>query len=91
MGMADLLFHVLGFAAPALALSLGMVAVCRIIWRKSCPRHSLIAQSATLFIASLTVLLAGLWLTGHDGRLGTYAAMVLACATCQYGWLRKCK
>ena len=27
------------------------------------------------------VLLAGLWLTGRDGKMATYAALVLACAT----------
>eukprot|EP01030_Chromulinospumella_sphaerica_P004073 gene4073-3985_t len=27
------------------------------------------------------VLLAGLWLTGRDGKMVTYAALVLACAT----------
>lgn len=88
MGIADLLFHVLGFAAPALALSLGMAAACFILWRGAPAKPSFMARTGMLFIVALAVLLGGLWLSGHDGRMGTYAVLVLACASCQWWWLR---
>jgi hypothetical protein len=34
------------------------------------------------------VLLGGLWFFGHDGKMATYAALVLACASSQWWMLR---
>ena len=36
----------------------------------------------------LAVLVGGLVLSGHDGRMATYAALVLASAACQ-AWLTR--
>jgi hypothetical protein len=33
-------------------------------------------------------LFAGLWFFGHDGKMASYGAMVLACATSQWVLLR---
>ncbi|WP_366887921.1 hypothetical protein [Rhodoferax sp.] len=42
------------------------------------------AQAAINFVVCLLVLLGGLWFFGHDGKMATYAALVLACATSQW-------
>ena len=43
-----------------------------------------------LFGVGVAVLVAGLVVLGRDGKMLTYAALVLACATCQWflvrGW-----
>ena len=45
---------------------------------------------AILFAVGVAVLAAGLVLWGRDGKMLTYAALVVACATCQWvlvrGW-----
>ncbi len=50
------------------------------------------AQIAVNFIVGCAALLASLLLLGHDGKMATYAALVLASATGQWvgmgGWRR---
>ena len=47
-------------------------------------------QSAINSIVGVLVLAAGLWHFGVDGKMATYAALVLAVASCQWvtsrGW-----
>jgi hypothetical protein len=47
-------------------------------------------QVDIIFIVNVLVLAAGLVLFGNDGKMATYAAMVLASAVCQWvlwrGW-----
>ncbi|WP_119965438.1 hypothetical protein [Simplicispira lacusdiani] len=82
--------HLLNFAAPAAALALLLVPGSRLLMRNSGPALSWWAQAAIVFIVGCAVLLAGLWLLGRDGKALTYAALVLATATCQWllrrGW-----
>ena len=90
MDLLASLNHLLNFAAPALALALLLVPGSRLIVRNSAPALSWWAQTAIIFMVGCTVLLAGLWLWGRDGKVLTYAALVLATATCQWllrrGW-----
>jgi hypothetical protein len=48
------------------------------------------AQVAINFVVGCAVLVAGLIVLGRDGKMLTYAALVLGCATCQWvlvrGW-----
>jgi hypothetical protein len=41
-----------------------------------------------LFVAGLAALLAGLVIFGVDGKTLSYAALVLVCASCQWGLSR---
>jgi hypothetical protein len=41
-------------------------------------------QAAWVFAATATVLAAGLWWFGRDGKMATYAVLVLAAATAQW-------
>jgi FtsH-binding integral membrane protein len=88
MGPLDLLIHVLNFVAPALWLATVLALVARVFIRKQPPARTLFGQAAINFIVSLAALLLGLWFFGHDGKMATYTAMALLCATSQWFLLR---
>ncbi|MDR0274927.1 MAG: hypothetical protein LBI48_06250 [Burkholderiaceae bacterium] len=84
MDWLPLLWHLPGFAAPALAVGFGLA--CAGAWssRKSQPFiRALLEHTAINFSAGLSALALGLILTGHDGRIITYLAMVAATALAQ--------
>lgn len=89
MSLDDFVWHVAGFLAPALFVALGVALLARVIWQKMPPARALHTQIAINFGVCVAVLLAGLALTSHDGRMGTYAALVLACAAAQAWQLRR--
>ncbi len=88
MGVLALLNHVLNFLAPALWLASGLTLMSRIFMKKQAPAHTLLAQAAILSAAGGAVLLLGLVLLGRDGKMLTYAALVLVCASVQV-WLQR--
>ena len=76
--------HLLNLIAPAAALAVLLVLLSR-VWRLFFQSKGKVAQAFTawiaiIFIVNVTVLLAGLVVFGHDGKMATYAAMVLAAA-----------
>ena len=80
---AYLLFnHLLNLMAPAAVVALLLMACSRVLGAffisNRAPARSFIARTAIIFIVNLAVLGAGLVLFGHDGKMMTYAAMVLA-------------
>ncbi|GAA3988854.1 hypothetical protein GCM10022279_09950 [Comamonas faecalis] len=83
--------HVLNLLAPAFALASWLLLCSALAWRARLVgrwRRVWLADSAV----GCAVLLAGLLLAGDDGRMATYAALVLACATSHWlglrGWRR---
>jgi len=88
MDFMDFVWHAAGFLAPALFVGAGLAAMAYVFARKWAPVRVLLAQAAINFAVGAAVLLAGLVLTGHDGRMWTYAALVLACAASQ-AWLSR--
>ena len=79
----DFLLHLLSFAAPALAVAILVALGARLVFRG--PQRpgwgvSLLANALT----GLAVLAAGLWWFGRDGKMATYAALVVAVATAQW-------
>ncbi|NMM75627.1 hypothetical protein B2J86_03680 [Acidovorax sp. SRB_14] len=88
MGPLDALNHLLNFLAPAAALSVLLWLGSRVFWRKMPVTQAWWAQIAINFILGSGVLLAGLWAFGRDGKMLTYAALVLVCASCQWCFLR---
>jgi len=85
----DLLLHLLGFLAPALAVGL-MVAVAG---RWIAPaRIGLMRAWAIHAACGAAALLAGLLYFGRDGKMASYALLVLVVAASQWalgrGWRR---
>ncbi|WP_422619063.1 hypothetical protein [Rhodoferax ferrireducens] len=73
--------------APALWLAVLMTLAARFFMKKRPAALSLYAQAAINFVVSATVLALGLWLWGDDGKMVTYSAMALLCASSQ--WLMR--
>ena len=86
MGPLDLLFHLLSFAAPAVAVALLVVLGSRLFLARRPTARAWWVETAINSIVGMAVLAAGLWYFGVDGKMATYAALVVAAATCQ--WLR---
>ena len=80
--------HLLNLVAPAAVVALLLVLLASFFSRFSSTKRpaaqSIWARAAIIFIVNLVVLVAGLLLFGNDGKMATYAALVLAAATCQW-------
>ena len=88
--------HLLNLLAPAALIALLLVASARLTPRffasnKAAPQGWW-AQAAINFVVGAVVLVAGLVVLGHDGKMLTYVLVVLATATSQWcqlgGWKR---
>lgn len=87
MTLLALLGHLLNFIVPALGMALLLWGLPR-LWSKArsgrwAPRTELLALS----LLGVAVLLAGLVVFGRDGKMFTYAALVLAQGTLAW-WVR---
>ena len=88
--------HLLNFVAPValMAVLLGVFSrLFSVFFGSKRPfTHSWRAQLAINFVVGVVVLAAGLGLLGHDGKMLTYLALVLAMAAIQWwqlgGWKR---
>lgn len=78
--------HLAGFVAPALGVGFLLWAGLR-IRRKGRPGFGSAMQLSLLCVAGIGMLLAGLILFGRDGKIATYAALVLVQGTLAW-WLR---
>lgn len=89
-----LLNHLLNFVAPAATVAILLVLMSRVFSRFLVSRRplaqSLWAQAAIIFIVNVAVMGAGLMIFGNDGKMASYAAMVLAAGAGQWvmwrGW-----
>lgn len=88
MGPLDLFFHLLGFAAPAGAVALLVALGARLVTPRAAASGTWWFQAAINFIVGTVALLAGLWHYGVDGKMASYAALVLAVATSQWALTR---
>ena len=90
MNALDLAMHLLNFAAPAWGLALALVLSARVWPRRWLPRPavSLPAQVLIQGLLGTAVLLAGLVLWEHDGKMATYGALVAVAASTQWGLSR---
>ena len=80
MGPLDAAWHLLNFLAPALGVGLLSAAGAKWLWRRELGAVPWRRLAGAASGASAVVLVAGLVLTGRDGRMATYAAMVVVCA-----------
>lgn len=84
MSPLEFVRHLLGFAAPAAIVALLVPLGARLAMAPVARRTSWRACIAINFLAGLAVLVAGLLVFGHDGKMATYAALVLVVATSQW-------
>mgnify|MGYP003508582545 FL=1 len=88
MGPLDLFFHLLGFVLPALVVGGLLVLVARVFMPKPPSAPAWWLQVAINLVVGVMVLVAGLVFFGRDGKMATYAALVLAIASSQWLLLR---
>ncbi|WP_313312079.1 hypothetical protein [Pulveribacter sp.] len=88
MSLLALVIHLLNLFAPALGVALLLVLASHVFMRKRAKGRGWLAPAAINFVVGGAVLAAGLALLGRDGRMLTYAALAVACATSQWLWLR---
>jgi len=84
MSLIGLLDNLLNFIAPAVVLGLLVATLAPMLIKKVRPHHSWLTQSALNSLAGALVLVGGLLIFGHDGKMATYAAMVITCASSQW-------
>jgi hypothetical protein len=80
----SLIVHVFNFLAPAVAVSAWITLISPLIWRGSQPWKAWKSRFVLNSFAGILMLILGLIWTGQDGKMISYAAMVLACATSQW-------
>ena len=80
MDALGLVWHLVNFILPAAGVGALSAALCKLVWRRSLARAPWFTLAWQSSAAGLAVLVAGLAITGHDGKLATYAALVAACA-----------
>lgn len=93
MPLFDMLIHALNFAAPAAFTAVLMPLLAKLIMRRQQALLAGWAQVLVNFAVCIAVLLLGLVFFGRDGKMATYAALVLGAATSQWvvmkGWRGK--
>jgi len=88
MGPLDLLNHLLNFVAPALFLGISIGLIARVFTRKTPARLALCKQMVFNVVVGVAALAGGLVIFGRDGKMASYAALVISCATSQW-WLSR--
>lgn len=84
MSLVGLFWHVIVFLAPAAWVALVLGLAGRFLSRKKNPWHYSYALFAMVFGCGGLTLLVGLWVWGSDGKMSTYAALVVVCASVQW-------
>lgn len=90
MSFLQLLDALLNFVAPALFLAPVLALAGRWVLRRDAGGPGFWAQAGLNFVAGVAVLALGLWFFGRDGRMASYIALVVVCASAQWasarGW-----
>ncbi len=80
--------HLFNLLLPALAVAVLLVLGCKLFMRKRAAARGLLAQVAINFVVGCALIVVGLVWLGRDGKMLTYAALVLGCASTQWVLLR---
>jgi hypothetical protein len=86
MGPLDVVWHLGNLFVPALALAALTAAAAKLLWRRDLAGVAWQRLAGWPALANAATVLAGLAVFGQDGKMATYAAMVLAC-TVTLWWL----
>ena len=84
MPFSDLILHLLNFAAPAFFMALLLALMARGMFGKAASVQGFWAQAGLNFVVGVAVLAVGLWVTGRDGKMATYVALVVVCGSVQW-------
>jgi hypothetical protein len=76
----DAFWHLMNFCTPALGIGAFAAILSRLVWRSEL-RRGVVALWAWASAAGLVASIAGLVVFERDGRMATYALMVVASAT----------
>jgi hypothetical protein len=90
MGPLDALIHIGNFFLSALGVGLISAFLVKRLWRQDLAGVAFSRLAVWAVSAGALVLIGGLVITGRDGRMVTYGAMVIACALALLwaGWKR---
>jgi hypothetical protein len=80
VSLQDVLLHFLNFVLPGLFVGALAAGLAKLSWRRQLAAVAWWKLAAWASAACLLVLVAGLLITGRDGEMATYAAMLVACA-----------
>ncbi|MFM7001989.1 MAG: hypothetical protein ACKOXU_13170 [Limnohabitans sp.] len=87
----QLILHLFNFVLPALAMAALMPWAGR--WVMGSGKTPVRRRMAIHAMAGVSVLVLGLVLQGHDGKMSTYLVLMLVAATVEWtlhrGWTRK--
>jgi len=78
MSLLDAFWHLTHLLAPALATAGLSAGGAKLLWRRELSAVPWYALAGAAAVGGVAVTLAGLVLTGRDGRMGTYAGIVVA-------------
>jgi hypothetical protein len=78
MGMLDGLWHLLNFFAPAVVVGALAAGLTKLFWRNQLKSVPFTRLAAWAVAAGAVALVAGLVVTGRDGKMSTYGALVVA-------------
>ena len=80
MAPVDAFLHIINLFAAAAGLGVISAVAVKLLWRRELAGVSWLWLAAWSAGAAAAVTVAGLVISGRDGRMGTYGAMVLASA-----------
>jgi hypothetical protein len=80
MGPLDALWHLTNLFAPALGVGLMSALMAKLIWRRELSGQRWQRLALWAVCAATLAWLGGLFFFGRDGKMTSYALMVLACA-----------
>ena len=81
MDLSDAAWHAMNFFAPAFGIGALTTALAKLLWRKALAGRSWLRLCVWSIGVCAVALVAGLVVTGRDGHMGTYGAMVVGCAS----------
>jgi len=76
----DAFWHLVNFFIPALGVGFLAAGAAKLLWRKELATRSWVRLGSWASGAMAAVLVAGLLVLQHDGKMATYGAMIVACA-----------
>jgi hypothetical protein len=83
--------HLFNLAFPAGLTAVCLVMLTPILVQKPRFAYRFVLQGLIIFITGLCVTLGGLYVSGQDGKMLTYAVMVLAMGLVQSLWVLRLK